>query len=214
LKTINTIIFDFGGIILNIDHRLTEKAFAALGVPEFDKLYSQYLQTHLFNGLETGVIQPDEFRDEIRKIAGKDFSDLQIDTAWNAMLLDIPEQRIRLLEQLKPRYRTFLLSNTNIIHYWEYTAGLHKKFGYADFSPLFEKAHFSFELGKRKPHPETFEYVMEKNGIDRQTALFIDDSPQHIQGAMKAGLHTYLHDAKNEICNAFDPVSLNFSPIC
>ncbi len=147
-------------------------------------------------------------------MVGKNFSDSQIDAAWNAMLLDIPAPRIRLLEKLKTRYRTFLLSNTNMIHYWEYTARLHHAHGYEDFSPLFEKAHFSFELGKRKPHPETFEYVMEINGIDRQTALFIDDSPQHIQGAMKAGLHTYLHDAKNDICNAFDPASLDFRPIC
>ncbi len=211
MQQIDSIIFDFGGVILNINHQLTESAFEKLGIVNFETLYSQALQTDLFNKLETGRISPQEFRNTIRTIAGLPLTDIQIDKAWNAMLLDLPKNRIRLLEALKNRYRIFLLSNTNEIHYNSYAEQLRKRYHYRDFSRLFEKAYFSFQISMRKPDTETFNFVLESNNLKPETCLFIDDSAQHINGAMKTGIHTLLHNADHEITSLFDPDTFEIS---
>ncbi len=198
---INNILFDFGGVILNINHKLTEDAFRELGIENFEQLYSQAVQNQLFDKLEKGQISPGEFREEIRKIYY--LTDPQIDKAWNAILLDIPEERIKVLEAVKNNYRTFLLSNSNAIHYDVYMAELKEKYGYEDFSPLFEKVYFSFQIGKRKPDNEIFEFVLKENNLIPEETLFIEDSIQHIKSAAGLGIQTYLLEPNEEISGLF-----------
>lgn len=186
--SIKNIIFDYGGVILNIDYKLTEKAFAALGLKEFDRIYSQAVQSELFDRLETGAISADEFRTGIRKVIGE-VSDAQIDKAWNAMLLDIPEERIRLLDKLRKTHRLFLLSNTNEIHFKTFSEYMKEKFKRDIFSEIFEKAYVSHKVKMRKPNAEIFELVVRENGLRKEETLFIDDSIQHIEGAKRAGLN-------------------------
>lgn len=187
---IKNIIFDFGGVILNIDYTLTEKAFAKLGLTDFGKIYSQAMQNDLFNGLEKGQITPTQFRAEIRRVIGSDKPDEQIDEAWNAMLLDLPEERVNLLDALKNKYRIFLLSNTNKIHYDSFSGYMKNKFKRDVFSDVFEKTYLSHEIKMRKPDAEIFEYVLSENKLKREETLFIDDSIQHIEGANKLGIAT------------------------
>jgi len=197
---IKNIIFDFGGVIINIDHDLTAKAFMELGVTDFEEKYSQLSQTDLFNDFETGRITPEEFRKRIREhIPGK-VTDSWIDKAWAAMILDIPSERIALLKEVRKKYRIFLLSNTNAIHYDIFLADLQKRYRYNNFADLFEKAYFSFQTGMRKPDLEIFEMVIKDNDLDPSETLYIDDSPQHIEGAKKAGLVThYLEEGTDVI---------------
>ena len=136
VEKIKNIIFDLGGVILNIDYQLTVTAFKEIGFDGFENAYSQAAQHQLFDKLETGIISPQEFRDGIRKVAQKDLSDAEIDYAWNKIILDLPAARIALLNQLKTRYRCFLLSNTNKIHYDVYTADL-LKLASQDFNEIF-----------------------------------------------------------------------------
>jgi len=199
---IKNIIFDFGGVILNIDHELTEEAFRKLGINDFDKLYSKAIQSNLFDDLEKGTISADNFIKEIKKIINVSESDIV--NAWNAILLDIPKERIEILKKVKNNYRTFLLSNTNIIHYEKYVADLEKVFGHKDFSPLFEKSYFSYQVGMRKPNKEIFEYVLLQNGLKPEETLFIDDSIQHIHGAEKTGIKTYFLKAGEDISVLFE----------
>jgi len=177
-------------VILNIDYRLTEKAFAKLGLTDFDTIYSQVAQKELFDVFEKGLISPGDFRKEIRKFINKDVSDLQIDDAWNSMLLDLPEERVHLLDKLKTKYRLFLLSNTNEIHFNAFTAYMQKKFDREIFSEVFEKAYVSHQINMRKPDAEIFEYVLKENKLSKEETLFIDDSIQHIESAHKAGINT------------------------
>ena len=188
--SIKNIIFDFGGVILNIDYKLTEAAFAKLGLTDFEKIYSQATQKELFDALEKGLITPDTFRKEIREFLRGDITDEQIDGAWNAMLLDLPEERVTLLEKLKTKYRIFLLSNTNEIHFDSFSAYMKNKFNRNIFGEVFESAYLSHRLKMRKPDAEIFEFVLRENNLKNSETLFIDDSIQHIEGANRLGINT------------------------
>jgi FMN phosphatase YigB (HAD superfamily) len=190
-NNIKNIIFDLGGVILNIDYNLTIKAFKNLGVTSFDTLFSQAQQVGLFDELEKGIITPKEFREGIRKVVKIDLSDNQIDIAWNAMLLDFPVHRLQLLGNVRDNYRTFLLSNTNAIHIEEYNNILQNTFGVQNLSVFFEKEYYSHIIHKRKPDAEVFEFLLTENNLKPDETLFIDDSIQHVEGARKLGILAY-----------------------
>jgi putative hydrolase of the HAD superfamily len=200
---INNIIFDLGGVLLNVDYDAPVRAFARLGVKEFDQLYAQAHQSDLFDKLETGKISPETFRNKIREFCHCNLTDREIDEAWNSILLDFPNERYEFLLALKKKYRLFLLSNTNAIHIKCFEADLVKKYGKNIFDEVFEHYYYSSDLGMRKPHPETFEKVIQLSGLNAGDTLFIDDSIQHVEGAAKTGLHTlWLNVKKTDIVKA------------
>ena len=201
--TIKNIIFDFGGVILNIDYKLTEVAFAKLGLTDFSGIYSQATQKELFDEFEKGLIAPADFRKEVKKHINKETSDAQIDEAWNAMLLDLPEERINLLDKLKRTHRIFLLSNTNEIHFTAFSSYMKDKFKRDIFSEVFEKYYVSHKVNMRKPDAEIFEFVIRENRLRKEETLFIDDSIQHIEGAKKAGLNAIFLEKGKTILDLF-----------
>ncbi len=203
IEKIKNIIFDFGGVVLNIDYQLTVEAFKEIGFHNFENLYSKASQNQLFDNLEIGLINPQEFRDGIRKISGKKLSNECIDYAWNKIILDLPEKRILLLKELKTKYRTYLLSNTNKIHYDIYITYL-QKYGYKYFNEIFEKAYFSHEIKMRKPNKEIFEFVFAEQQIIPEETLFIDDSIQHINAAENLGIVTHHLTNNEDITDLFD----------
>ncbi len=188
---IKNIIFDLGGVILNIDYNLTVKAFEALGIKNAEIIYSKKRQTEIFDLLETGKLTEEEFCESIRKISGITATNEEIIKAWNAMLLDFPEDITDVLKKAKNKYRTFLLSNTNAIHYKAYSKILKEQLGKESLAELFEKQYLSHEIGLRKPGVEVFRLILDENGLKAEETLFIDDSYQHIEGAAKAGLKTH-----------------------
>lgn len=188
---IKNIIFDLGGVIINIDYHLTIDAFKKIGFNNIDSLFSKSNQLGIFDLLEKGLLSPDEFRAEIRNSFENSLTDAQIDEAWNAMLLDFPVERLRLLDKIKNQYRTFLLSNTNQIHYEAYTKDLQMTYEVKDLSHFFEKVYLSHELKIRKPDREVFQIILDENNIKPEETLFIDDTEQHIEGAKKVGLITH-----------------------
>lgn len=210
---IRNIIFDFGGVVLNIDYSLSIKAFEKLGIGNAGSMYSQSEQILLFDQLEEGIISPDEFRDLLRVLSGQNLTDEQINEAWNAMILELPSERISLLENCRRHYRTFLLSNSNAIHYEMYTADLKKIYGYNNFSELFEKVYFSHEIQMKKPSPEIFWKVINDNTLHPAETLFIDDTQRHIEGAEKCGLQTYFLQPGENINRLFDEQGLLRSDI-
>ncbi len=193
LNDIDAIIFDLGGVIINIDYPKTILAFNALHHQEQYFPYSQDDQAELFDAFEKGQIPAWEFRDGLRQILGLDCSDKAIDEAWNAMLLDIPLSRIELLEALKPHKRLFLLSNTNSIHKLAFDDIFQSTCGdrYDHLDQLFEKAYYSHHVGDRKPNPSMFQKVIDEQKLDPAKTLFIEDTIRHIKGAKKTGLQTY-----------------------
>lgn len=192
MKPIKNIIFDYGAVIFDIDHGLTIQAFRDLGVRDIDTLFGHLQQHALFDEFEKGSITSEVFRNGIRKLAGIDFPDPDIDRAWNAMLLGIPDENFDLLLRARESYRTFLLSNTNEIHYQGVLGHLKDVHGLGSMAAYFEKDYYSHYMRMRKPDKEIFEFVLEEHGLRPEETLFIDDSPQHIRTAQSLGIQTYL----------------------
>jgi glucose-1-phosphatase len=192
LNHIRNIIFDLGGVIINIDYDRTAAAFRNLGLDNFDEIYSKAKQEKIFDKLETGHLHEDHFRDELLKHLPKNVTVADVDKAWNAMLLDFPTSRLDFIYELKKHYRIFLLSNTNFIHIREFLPIADEQVGKDRFEAAFEKIYYSCEVGMRKPDMEIFEFVLNENNLVAAQTLFIDDSPQHIEGALKTGIHAEL----------------------
>ena len=201
---IKNIIFDFGGVICNIDHLIPEKKFKELGIKNFDMMYSQAVQNNLFENLEKNLISPQNFRNNLKLLIGGNINDEQIDEAWNSIILDIPKSRIDLLKKLKDKYRIFLLSNSNIIHYNVFIEEFRAKSGLKDFSSLFEKTWFSFDLQMRKPDKEIYEYALKVGGLIPEETLFIDDSIQNIQPAEELGIQCVFLENDMDILKLFE----------
>jgi putative hydrolase of the HAD superfamily len=202
MHDIKNIIFDLGGVIINLDYNKTKNAFVALGLSNFDTIYSQSQQNGFFDAFDKGQLSPEEFRAEIRKHLSVDKSNDEIDAAWDAMLLDVPKEKLDLLNSLKKTYRTYLLSNTNTIHVKNFSAALKKIYRVSDFSGYFEKCYYSCDIGMRKPDSEIFEFVLNENGLRAEETLFIDDSIQHIEGATRCGLQTIHHQQSESLESA------------
>lgn len=189
-QNIDNLIFDLGGVILEIDLNLIKSGFINLGFEDLASNFELFKQNRIFEKLEKGEIKPQVFRNEIRKACPKPFSDKQFDEVWNSILLDYPKKNIKLLQELKTRYNTFLLSNTNAIHYKYYTNKLNKQFGIESLDLLFNKTYFSHISGKRKPDTEFFKQLLKENELKPERTLFIDDLEENILAAKGLDIQT------------------------
>jgi FMN phosphatase YigB (HAD superfamily) len=200
MQNIKNIIFDYGNVIFSIDFRLAQQAFEKLGIANAGQFFGHLQQDPIFDAFDRGEITAGQFRDRLREIAGnKALTDEQIDAAWNSMLLGIAEGNHELLLRLKGKYRTFLMSNINDIHYRHIMNYLKRKFDFDGNDHLFEKVYYSHLVGKRKPDTAFFQQVLDENNLNPAETLFIDDSPQHLVGAQQLGIHTYLMTAPDTI---------------
>ncbi|MEO6135446.1 MAG: HAD family phosphatase [Ginsengibacter sp.] len=188
METIENIIFDFGGVFLDIDYSRTRAAFESLGVARFEEMYSQADADMLFQKLEKGDISVEQFYIDLKKTTGLDLSTEDIDHAWNAMLLQYRESSIQYLEKLSQRYELYLFSNTNFIHMRAFRKLFQEQHNGASFDDYFTKTFYSCEMGSRKPDHESFQSIINELGIDPQKTLFIDDSIQNINAAKEVGL--------------------------
>jgi glucose-1-phosphatase len=200
-KQIKNIIFDYGGVILNIDFQKSIKAFAEMGLSNPTELLSLYANAPLFDNLEKGKINPAQFHNELKTLFQETVSDEMLNVAWNALLLDMPQKRIEFLKYLKPKYRTFLLSNSNVIHYDCYLKKLQSENHVNSFEDLFEKAYFSFDLGMRKPDVEIFLHVLNQHHLFPEKTLFIDDSKTNTDAASALGMQVLELKAGEEFPN-------------
>ena len=188
---IKNIIFDLGGVILNIDNKLTEDAFVKLGVKNFHEIFGHGHAASFVLEYEIGKITDEQFISELKKLVGSSVSDEEILDAWNVILLDFPPKRIQLLNDLKKHYRLFLFSNTNALHVVELKRRYRDAFNNNELDDLFEKAYYSQILGMRKPDVESFLYIIKENNLQPEETLFVDDALINIEGANKTGLIGY-----------------------
>jgi putative hydrolase of the HAD superfamily len=188
MNKISTIIFDLGGVILDLDQGKTLRAFARKGLDLEDVNEA----SPIFNDFETGKITAPDFRQGIKSLFKGNITDTEIDEAWNAMLLDTYEERFRIIEGLRKQFRIYLLSNTNSIHIDFVRDYLNKHFSLERWDNLFDKQYLSYEIGLRKPNKNIYEYVLNDIQKQPQECLFIDDSFANIKGAESAGIQTLL----------------------
>ena len=190
-KKINTVIFDLGGVLFDIDYKYTQEAFQKLGAKtDFNAVYSQQKQAGIFDEFEKGAITPAQFREGIRKWLPETVTDSQIDQAWNALLIGFPPNKVDLLNKLKKKYNLYLLSNTNEIHLPEVLNRIDKAHTHGQLGKLFIKEYYSCRMGLRKPEKVIYERVIIENNLNPTTTLFVDDLMQNIEGAALTGVQT------------------------
>jgi len=188
VKSIKNIIFDFGGVIIPIDPMAFAGGLINLGCNDVLGLHETLLKEDVYTRFEKGEMSPEGFRMMLRKGLSQSVSDEKLDQAWNLIIGEIPSHRVKFLEGLKAKYRTFLLSNTNKIHYDHYQRKFRKTYGYPSLDSLFEKAYYSFQLKLYKPDPAIFEFVLNDKGLNPAETLFIDDFQANIEAAKILGL--------------------------
>lgn len=189
---IKNVIFDLGGVLLNIDYNRTKDAFAALGFLKFEEMYNQYHSDGLFTQLETGHVKPAEFYRQMLLHAPQGVTANDIENAWNAMLLNFRTPTLAFIASLQATKKVYLLSNTNAIHEAAFLKIIAEDTGVQDFDACFTRAWYSHKIGLRKPHVATYQYVLKDAGIEAGETIFIDDSYNNIEGAVAAGLQTHL----------------------
>ncbi|MBL7912272.1 MAG: HAD family phosphatase [Bacteroidia bacterium] len=199
MQHIKNIIFDLGGVIINLDVNRTISEFNKLTYMPFEAIYTQAAQSELFDSFDKGQISPEEFFYELRRQIRYDGPDHELLRAWNAMLLDVPEKRLDVLVSMKQNYNTFLLSNTNEPHIAAFEHELYLKHGVKNFNDYFDEVYYSCRMNMRKPNKDIFEFVLEANGLKPEETVFIDDSIQHVKGAGECGISAFLLPKNAEI---------------
>jgi putative hydrolase of the HAD superfamily len=195
MQNIKNIIFDYGNVIFEINFKKAQQALAQLGIANIEDFFAHKTHNTLFDDFETAAISEADFRAGIRAAAdNQNLTDEEIDAAWNSLLIGVPPTIHDTLLEVRAKYRTFLLSNNNVIHYKYIISYLDREFGMPDNSSLFEKTYYSQDMFMRKPNVEIFKKVIAENDLVPEETLFIDDSPQHLVGAKQAGFNTLLMD--------------------
>jgi glucose-1-phosphatase len=191
MSHIKNIVFDLGGVLLDIDPALTHTAFEKLGIKDFKNNYSLNKADKLFDKLETGHVTEPAFYDAIRLLSNTQLSDEAIKNAWNALLLNFRAGSLQWMEQNSHRFNFYLLSNTNHIHHVCFSEHFKKQTGKPNFDDYFTKAYYSHDVGLRKPDASIFEFVLSDAGIAANETLFIDDLLKNIEAANAVGIKTH-----------------------
>ncbi|MGZ8557085.1 MAG: HAD family hydrolase [Chitinophagaceae bacterium] len=181
------IIFDLGGVILNIDISKTQEAFKSLGVKNIEEVFRMGHVSSFFKQYESGEIDDDQFIKSIQHMTGiNPASEIVVD-AWNSLLLDFPPERIRFLKAIKSKYKLFLLSNTSALHHTRFQEIFNQQFG-GSLDDLFDKAYYSHVIKLHKPDKASYQLIIDENFLTAGDTVFIDDSAANVTGAENAGL--------------------------
>jgi glucose-1-phosphatase len=188
MKKTKNLIFDLGGVLLNLDMLRTEQAFFELGITKFPDLFAILHDYEIFLKLETGHIEPGVFVETLRQQAHPGVQPQQVIDAWNALLMDFREGSLDFLEKASAKYKVFLLSNTNAIHEdffkQQYTITRSGK----QMDDLFTKAYYSHKMGLRKPEKEIFDFVLNDSKLLPEETIFIDDNLSNVTTAKSMGI--------------------------
>ncbi|MGF1636942.1 MAG: HAD family hydrolase [Cyclobacteriaceae bacterium] len=197
-QNIRNIIFDLGAVIINLDVQKTIEQFAVITGADIQTIATAYFKAPFFLDYEIGQITDQQFRDAVRKIANKHIDDQRIDDAWNAMLLDLPAERLEWVRALKPHFRIVVLSNTNAIHIRKFLEIFKEQTPYAHPDEVFDHMYYSHEIHLRKPLKPCFEYVLNHAGFKAEETLLLDDNADNIATAKSLNMHT-VHVEANKL---------------
>jgi glucose-1-phosphatase len=197
-SNITTLIFDLGGVLINLNLEQCIQNFKQLGLENFEENLNLFGQKGFFLQFEKGQIKVTEFRNEIRKLSPVHLSDAEIDKAWCSFLCDIPIQKMEMLLELKKKYRLLLLSNTNPLHIEISAAGEFARVG-KTISDFFDSCYLSYEMKMAKPDAEIFQSLLETEQVTADECLFLDDGIKNIEQAAKLGIQTYLVKANEDL---------------
>lgn len=188
------LLFDFGGVLVDLDAARCVRAFDAIGF-DVRPFLGTYAQTGLLSRLERGELSVPQFCDELRRVSGHAaLTDAQIVHAWQQYLVGVPAKRLDMLLRVARHYPLYVLSNTNPIH-WDMAVNGYFRYRGHQFSDFFRGAFLSYELGCEKPSPAIYRAVQEGIGCPPGDILFFDDCEENCEGARRCGFQARLAPA-------------------
>jgi putative hydrolase of the HAD superfamily len=195
---INSIIFDFGDVFIDLDKAASEAAFKALGLEKPTE--NMIALNHRF---EIGKITEEQFLSGIRgELPTRGIDEIR--AAWNSIIGEFPLHRLEFLQMLCGRYRLFLLTNTDSIHIDHFEQSVGMTFA-RDFYKCFEKVYYSYELGMRKPDKAVFEYLIRKHDLRPERTLFVDDKKENTDAAAATGMQVWnLKPGEEDVVHLFE----------
>jgi putative hydrolase of the HAD superfamily len=199
---VSTIIFDLGGVIVDLDVSKTVEAFADLSGMSHSMITGLYSRHPEFLQYERGELTDAAFRSMLRHVFSLHVSDTALDAAWNAMIRGVPDRKLELAAALKKEFNVVVLSNTNNIHIRYVNSILPN----TPFESYFHKCYYSHEVGMRKPEPRIYTHVLEDTGIQPGNALFLDDNEENIIAAHALGIHTFHVQDPKQVYDVFSHV--------
>ncbi len=202
INEVDAVVFDLGAVILNIAPQNSVNQFDKIGIPNFFGFLFGTEEHVFFEDFERGKLSPHEFRQHVRHSTGIEVADDVFDEAFNAMLLNFPQARIEAVLRCAQRFPTYLLSNTNELHYKHYSHRINSC-GIECLDDMFVKSFFSHRLGMRKPDSEIYEYIISQIGVPAHKILFLDDNLLNIEAAERSGIRTIRICGELEITNIF-----------
>jgi glucose-1-phosphatase len=191
LQQLRTVIFDLGGVIVDLDVEKTMKGFAQLSGFSLQKVKDLYASQQIFRDFEKGLITETDFRQGLRNLFSSDkVTDEEIDRVWNGMLLGAPRSRLQFMQALKDRYLVVILSNTNSIHVREMYERILPRFANAaSFEPFVHQVYFSHDIHLCKPDHEVFRFVLNAHNLLPQETVFLDDNLDNLAAAQDLGIN-------------------------
>lgn len=198
---IKTIIFDLGGVIIDLDFKRTPEAFSQLTGWKYEDIYQMYFEPGLLQDYEKGLMSDQELRTGINKLFGTQLTNAQIDEAWCAMLGPIPKARLDFMNGLRKKYRVLVLSNTNAIHVTAFNQTIKEVSGEDSLEAFADEVYFSHELNMRKPDLEIYKEILKRSNQKAEECLFLDDTPHNLEGAAQLGIRTMHIPHPNHIFN-------------
>lgn len=202
IKDIKNVVFDFGGVLIDLDRQCCVDNFHRLGWTGFEAELGVSLKQGFLQKFELGLIRASDFCDGVREAIGIEASDNDIDACWNSFLAGVPQSKLDMLIRLRRRFNVYLLSNTNTIH-WEWSVeNIFSQDGHS-VDDYFDGVFLSFVLHLAKPDTRIFQHVIDSTGIKPEETLFIDDLQQNCDAAAAMKFNTYKAGAHEDLQHLF-----------
>ena len=202
-KEIKNIVFDLGGVLIDLDFPRALKAFEQAGLTDIAKDVQAFSREGIFMDIELGNISSEDFLEAICQRSEQPMSIKQAREYWNLILVDIPQEKLALVRELRKKYPVYLLSNTNQPH-WEYVCQQSFCANNYRMEDYFVKSFLSFEMHLAKPDKTIFERMLQEAGLKAEETLFIDDSEINCRASEACGIQTIHYQLGEDLRNYFE----------
>ncbi len=200
---IKAIVFDMGGVLVDLDPKACIRAFLdILGYERIKELIDPYHQKGIYGELEEGAISADEFRAAVLAESRPGCTPQDVDRCMDAMISGMEPYKADLLRELSKKYPLYLLSNNNAIAYDTFHQIL-RDLG-LDPDTIFREEFCSFQMKLLKPDSEFFREAIRRIGLPPEEILFVDDSQTNIEAARSLGIQTVLSPQGADLRKVFE----------